>query len=196
MITQITGKLIEKLPTQVVIDINGIGYEIEISMQTFYQLPNIGEFIYLYTQLIIREDAHLLFGFIHKTERTSFRHLLKVSGIGAKTALAILSVMNSDELALAVTTEDIKKLSSVPGIGKKTAERMILELRGKLDYVSNLDLNIFKLAPNANDAVTQDIINALLVLGYTEREAKNAIKEINTSNVSEGIRLALKNLSK
>ncbi|MDU1347388.1 MAG: Holliday junction branch migration protein RuvA, partial [Eikenella corrodens] len=132
MISKLTGKLIEAIPPQVVIDINGVAYEADVSMQTFYTLPPVGETVSLYTQLIVREDAHLLFGFGSHSERNTFRQLIKVSGIGAKTALGILSAMNADELAAAIAAEDIKRLSSAPGIGKKTAERMVLELRGKL----------------------------------------------------------------
>ena len=132
MISRLTGKLIEKNPPQVVIDVNGVGYEADVSMQTFYNLPSVGETVHLYTQLVVREDAHLLFGFASAEERATFRQLVKVSGIGAKTALGILSAMNADELAQAIAEEDVKRLSSAPGIGKKTAERMVLELRGKL----------------------------------------------------------------
>ena len=131
MISRLTGRLIEKNPPQIVIDVNGVGYEADVSMQTFYNLPALGETVQLYTQLVVREDAHLLFGFATADERATFRQLVKVSGIGAKTALGILSAMSADELARAVADEDIKRLSSAPGIGK-TAERMVLELRGKL----------------------------------------------------------------
>ena len=162
-------------------------------MQTFYQLPSIGDSIHIHTQLIIREDAHLLFGFADKTERATFRQLVKVSGIGAKTALGILSALNADELALAIAQEDIKRLSAAPGIGKKTAERMILELRGKLAPAESA-AGLF--APAAADA-SEDIISTLLALGYNEREARAAVKGIATDvDVSEGVRLALKNLMK
>ena len=132
MIGRLKGILVEKNPPQTVIDVNGVGYEVDVSMQTFYRLPATGEAVQLYTQLVVREDAHLLFGFATADERATFRQLVKVSGIGAKTALGILSAMSADELAQAVAEEDVKRLSSAPGIGKKTAERMVLELRGKL----------------------------------------------------------------
>lgn len=132
MISHLHGKLMEKTPPQIVIDVHGVGYEVDVSMQTFYSLPPLHENIQLYTQLIVREDAHLLFGFASKAERATFRQLIKVSGIGAKTALGILSAMTTDELAQAIAEEDVKRLASAPGIGKKTAERMVLELRGKL----------------------------------------------------------------
>ncbi|XXQ67590.1 Holliday junction branch migration protein RuvA [Neisseriaceae bacterium B1] len=194
MITQLSGKLIEKHPPQAVLDVHGVGYEVEVSMQTFYQLPAIGENFRLFTQLIVREDAHLLFGFADKSERATFRQLLKVSGIGAKTALGILSAMNADELAQAVAQEDVKRLSSAPGIGKKTAERMILELRGKLTHSGEGDLALFT-SQNA-PSQGEDIVSTLLALGYNEREARAAIKGIDTSDISEGVRLALKNLMK
>ncbi|MBI3144417.1 MAG: Holliday junction branch migration protein RuvA, partial [Pseudogulbenkiania sp.] len=132
MIGRLTGQLIEKLPPQIVVDVGGVGYEVDVPMSTFYQLPALGDKTTLYTHLVVREDAHLLFGFASKGERETFRQLIKVSGIGARIALAILSGLSADELALAVASEDLKRLSSVPGIGKKTAERLVLELRGKL----------------------------------------------------------------
>ncbi|STZ77165.1 Holliday junction branch migration protein RuvA [Bergeriella denitrificans] len=194
MISRLTGKLIEKIPPQIVIDVNGVGYEVDVSMQTFYNLPPLHETVQLYTQLVVREDAHLLFGFATAEERATFRQLVKVSGIGAKTALGILSAMSADELAQAVAEEDIKRLSSAPGIGKKTAERMVLELRGKL--VSNTVSDGLFAAPAAADE-TGDIISTLLALGYNEREAKAAVKDIpKGTDVGEGVRLALKNLLK
>ena len=195
MITHLTGKLAEKHPPQITIDVNGIGYELEVSMQTFYQLPNIGESIHIHTQLIVREDAHLLFGFAGKAERATFRQLVKVSGIGAKTALGILSAFTADELAAAIAQEDIKRLSAAPGIGKKTAERMILELRGKLAPVAGDAIGLF--APAAAPDAGEDIISTLLALGYNEREARAATKGIPAdTDVGEGVRLALKNLMK
>ena len=195
MITHLTGKLAEKHPPQITIDVNGIGYELEVSMQTFYQLPNIGESIHIHTQLIVREDAHLLFGFAGKAERATFRQLVKVSGIGAKTALGILSAFTADELAAAIAQEDIKRLSAAPGIGKKTAERMILELRGKLAPTSGEATGLF--APAAVPDASEDIVSTLLALGYNEREAKAAVKGLpKGTDVGEGVRLALKNLLK
>lgn len=195
MITQLTGKLIEKQPPQIVIDVNGVGYEVEVSMQTFYQLPNVGETLRVYTQLIVREDAHLLFGFADKNERASFRQLVKVSSIGAKTALGILSAMSTDELAQAIAQEDVKRLSSAPGIGKKTAERMILELRGKLSPSNNTDVASLVTQPNTHQH--EDIVNTLQALGYSEREARIAVKALPQDiDISEGVRLALKNMLK
>ena len=161
MIGRLKGILVEKNPPQAVIDVNGVGYEVDVSMQTFYRLPATGEAVQLYTQLVVREDAHLLFGFATADERATFRQLVKVSGIGAKTALGILSAMSADELAQAVAEEDVKRLSSAPGIGKKTAERMVLELRGKL-------ISAVSDGPAAQSAAadgTDDIVSMLLALG-------------------------------
>lgn len=195
MISRLTGKLIEKTPPQIVIDVNGVGYEVDVSMQTFYNLPVLNETVQLFTQLVVREDAHLLFGFASVAERATFRQLVKVSGIGAKTALGILSAMSAEDLARAVAEEDIKRLSSAPGIGKKTAERMILELRGKLVTDTVVD-GLF--APDGGGAdETDDIVSTLLALGYNEREARAAVKGIpKGTDISEGVRLALKNLLK
>ncbi|HFC1218849.1 TPA: Holliday junction branch migration protein RuvA [Neisseria gonorrhoeae] len=194
MISRLTGKLVEKKPPQIVIDVNGVGYEADVSMQTFYNLPPVGESVQLFTQLIIREDAHLLFGFATAEERKTFRQLIKVGGIGAKTALGILSAMTADELARAVAEEDVKRLSSAPGIGKKTAERMVLELRGKLVAHTVTD-GLFAASPAADE--TEDIVSTLLALGYNEREAKAAVKGVpKGTDVGEGVRLALKNLLK
>ncbi|HEZ2578256.1 TPA: Holliday junction branch migration protein RuvA [Neisseria meningitidis] len=194
MISRLTGKLVEKNPPQIVIDVNGVGYEADVSMQTFYNLPPVGESVQLFTQLIIREDAHLLFGFATAEERKTFRQLIKVGGIGAKTALGILSAMTADELAQAVAEEDVKRLSSAPGIGKKTAERMVLELHGKLVAHTVTD-GLFAAAPAADE--TEDIVSTLLALGYSEREAKAAVKGVpKGTDVGEGVRLALKNLLK
>ena len=193
MIGRLKGILVEKNPPQAVIDVNGVGYEVDVSMQTFYRLPATGEAVQLYTQLVVREDAHLLFGFATADERATFRQLVKVSGIGAKTALGILSAMSADELAQAVAEEDVKRLSSAPGIGKKTAERMVLELRGKL--VSAVSDGSAALSAAADG--TDDIVSTLLALGYSEREAKAAVKGLpKGTDVGEGVRLALKNLLK
>ena len=196
MISQLTGSIIDKQPPLIVIDVSGIGYEVFVSMQTFYGLPATGEKVRIYTQMVVREDAHLLFGFGNTTERETFRLLIKVSGIGAKTALGILSVLSSDDLARAIADEDIKVLSSVPGIGKKTAERLALELRGKLSIAGAVPMatdGLFAAEPDASD----DILSTLLALGYNEREAKAACKGLPAGcDVSEGVRLALKNMLK
>ena len=196
MISQLIGSIIDKQPPLIMIDVNGVGYEVFVSMQTFYGLPATGEKVRVYTQMVVREDAHLLFGFGNTTERETFRLLIKVSGIGAKTALGILSVLSSDDLARAIADEDIKVLSSVPGIGKKTAERLALELRGKLSVAGAVPMatdGLFAAEPDASD----DILSTLLALGYNEREAKAACKGLPAGcDVSEGVRLALKNMLK
>ena len=193
MIGRLNGKLVEKQPPQIVIDVGGVGYEVDVSMQTFYTLPPLGEPVQLFTQLVVREDAHLLFGFGSAQERATFRQLVKVSGIGAKTALGILSAMSAGELAQAVAQEDVGRLPSAPGIGKKTAERMVLELRGKL--TSAADGGLLVPAPAADE--TDDIVSTLLALGYNEREARTAVKNLPVgTEVGEGVRLALKNLLK
>ncbi|MCD0492573.1 Holliday junction branch migration protein RuvA [Chromobacterium violaceum] len=196
MIGRLSGKLIEKLPPQVVVDVNGVGYEVDVPMTTFYQLPALGQPCTLFTHLAVREDAHLLYGFASKEERQTFRQLIKVTGIGAKIALAILSGMTADELAIAVASEDIKRLSAVPGIGKKTAERLVLELRGKLATGGNLTVP-GGLPFAATSDEKSDIVNALLALGYNEKEAAAATKSLPADvTVSEGVRLALKSLMK
>lgn len=192
MISRLRGIILEKNPPVVVLDVHGVGYEAQVSMQTFYTLPAAGEETALYTQLVVREDAHLLFGFGSSEERETFRALVKVSGIGAKSALGILSALTSEELAAAIATEDIKRLTAAPGIGKKTAERMVLELRGKLAAASDDATGLFTQNTAGNN---EDIINTLLALGYTDKEARTACKNIPAgTDVSEGVRLALKNM--
>ncbi|CUA83828.1 MULTISPECIES: Holliday junction branch migration protein RuvA [Gulbenkiania] len=196
MIGRLTGTLLEKLPPQITVDVNGVGYDVDVTMTTFYQLPALGQKTTLYTHLVIREDAHLLYGFGSREERETFRQLIRITGVGAKIALAILSGMTADELAVAVAQEDVKRLSSVPGIGKKTAERLVLELRGKLSPSGLAG------SPGGLPFVTtadekNDIVNALLALGYNEKEAAAATKTLPAEvSVSDGVRLALKNLMK
>ncbi len=195
MISRLNGRLIEKMPPQIVIDVQGVGYEVDVSMQTYYVLPALNETTSLYTQLVVREDAHLLFGFATREERATFRQLVKVSGIGAKTAMGILSALSSDDLANAIEREDLKCLSSVPGIGKKTAERMVLELRGKLSSLNPVG-GLFGASGQAAQS-HDDVASTLLALGYTEKEARAAVKNLPQGvDVSEGVRLALKNITK
>jgi holliday junction DNA helicase RuvA len=192
MIGRIAGVLLEKTPPRLLVDCGGVGYEIDVPMSTFYNLPATGERIVLLTQMIVREDAHLLFGFGSVDERATFRELLKITGVGARMALAVLSGMSVNELAQAVTLQDAARLTRVPGIGKKTAERLLLELKGKL----GADLGVAAGAVVVSDHGT-DILHALLALGYSEKEALTAIKSVPAgSGVSDGIRLALKALSK
>jgi holliday junction DNA helicase RuvA len=192
MIGRIAGVLLEKNPPYLLVDCGGVGYEIAVPMSTFYNLPNSGEKIVLLTQLIVREDAHLLYGFGTQQERTTFRELLKISGIGARMALAVLSGMSVQELAQAVTMQDAARLTRTPGIGKKTAERLLLELKGKL----GADLGTVAGTVSSPDHAS-DILNALLSLGYSEKEALMSVKNVPAgTGVSEGIKLALKALSK
>ncbi|KAF0843097.1 MULTISPECIES: Holliday junction branch migration protein RuvA [Methylovorus] len=191
MISRISGVLIEKAPPQVVIDCHGVGYECEVPMSTFYNLPALGEKVVLLTQFIVREDAQLLYGFGTDRERQTFRQLLKVNGIGAKSALSILSGLSVDDLAQAVALQETALLTRVPGIGKKTAERLLLELKDKFS-VDGLTAP----AGQAKSA-SGDVLNALLALGYNEREAMAAVKQLPADVVvADGIRLALKSLSK
>ena len=192
MIGRITGTLIEKHPPQVMVDIGGIGYEVDVPMSTFYNLPACGERITLYTHLAIREDAHLLYGFGTDSERQAFRQLLKVSGIGAKTALSVLSGMSVTELANAIAAQEVGRIVKVPGIGKKTAERLLLELRDKFSAATATVIDA-----GAQPSGESDILNALNALGYNDKEASWAVKQLPAElSVSDGIRQALKFLSK
>ena len=192
MIGRITGTLIEKHPPQVLLDVGGIGYEIDVPMSTFYNLPATGERIALYTHLAIREDAHLLYGFGTDSERQAFRQLLKVSGIGAKTALSVLSGMSVAELGSAIASQETGRLIRVPGIGKKTAERLLLELRDKFSAATATVA-----ATDAPPSGESDILNALNALGYNDKEALWAVQQLAPdAAVSDGIRQALKLLSK
>ena len=199
MIGRIAGTLLEKNPPQILVDVGGVGYEVDVPMSTFYNLPNIGEQVALVTHLVIREDAHLLFGFLTESERALFRQLLKISGIGARIALAVLSGLSVAELAQAVALQETGRIVKIPGIGKKTAERLLLELKGKLPVAS---MGAAKVSPGGTaspvvpDALG-DILNALLALGYNEREALGAMKSLPPDvGVSDGIRHALKLLAK
>ena len=192
MIGRITGTLLEKNPPQVLVEASGIGYEVAVPMSTFYNLPKTGESVALFTHLIVREDAHLLFGFGSEHERTTFRQLLKISGVGPKVALAVLSGLSVQDLAEAVSTQSPDRLTRIPGIGKKTAERLVLELRDKL----KVDVTIAAGGATANTDST-DVLNALIALGYSDREAAHAVKQLPAAvSVSDGIRQALKLLSK
>lgn len=192
MIGRIAGVLLEKKPPQVLLDVQGIGYEIDVPMSTFYELPTTGAQVSLYTHLVIREDMHLLFGFATEPERQTFRQLVKISGVGVRTALALLSGMSVFEFQQAVQAQDSARLINIPGIGRKTAERLLLELRDKLEScMPGQDQRVLR------SSLTDDVRNALLSLGYNDREADWAIKQIaNQASVSDGIRQALHHLSK
>ena len=192
MIGRLSGKLIEKQPPQIIVDVQGLGYELDVPMSTFYNLPGLGESITLFTHLVVREDAHLLYGFGSDDERRAFRQLLKISGVGPKLALSVLSGLSVADLAQTVAMQETGRLTKIPGVGKKTAERLVLELRDKLDHVPSVAGSSTTLKANSGD-----VLNALLALGYNEREAQWALKQIpNDLTVSESIRQALKQLSK
>ena len=192
MIGRLSGILLEKTPPHVLIDVNGVGYECEVPMSTFYNLPAIGEKAVLLTQFIVREDAQLLYGFGSDQERRTFRQLLKVNGIGAKSALAILSGLSVEDLVQAVALQEPALLTRVPGVGKKTAERLLLELKDKF-AIDGATLS----SAGAAKSASGDVLNALIALGYNEREALAAVKQLPADIVvADGIRLALKSLSK
>ena len=192
MIGRLTGLMLEKQPPLVLVDVQGVGYEINVPMSTFYNLPAVGVKITLHTYLVVREDVHLLFGFATEAERQVFRQLVKISGVGARTALAVLSGLSVNDLHQAVIAQDSRRIIKIPGIGKKTAERLLLELRDKL---SSGMVGIESSIPSSK--VSSDVLNALLSLGYNDREASWAIKQLPSEvSVSEGIRQALKLLSK
>lgn len=188
MIAILNGILVEKSPPQVVIDCQGVGYEVEVPMSTLYALPDLGQKVQLLTHFVVREDAQLLYGFATLQEKQSFRQLLKVNGIGAKSALAILSGVSLDDLMMAVSQQDVAVLTRVPGVGKKTAERLLLELKDKFALAD--------IAQSSAPSNTQDILNALVALGYNEREVAKVVKTLEKDlSVSEGIKQALQLLS-
>lgn len=192
MIGRLNGVLLEKTPPHVLIDCNGVGYECEVPMSTFYNLPAVGERVLLLTQFIVREDAQLLYAFGSDRERLTFRQLVKVNGVGPKMALSILSGLSVEDLVQAITLQQAAMLTRVPGVGKKTAERLLLELKDKF----SMDGTALGSAHAAKSAAG-DVLNALLALGYNEREALAAVKQLPADVVvGEGIRQALKSLSK
>jgi holliday junction DNA helicase RuvA len=190
MIGKLTGTLAEKNPPQVLVDCQGVGYEVDVPMSTFYNLPGLGEKVALLTHFVVREDAQILFGFGTAPEREAFRQLIKISGVGPRTALSVLSGMSVADIAQAVTAQDAGRLVKIPGIGKKTAERLLLELKGKFGPDLGSPLAV------ADDAQA-DILQALVALGYSEKEAAASLKALPKDvGVSEGIKLALKALAK
>ena len=190
MIGKLTGILSDKNPPEVVVDCHGVGYEVNVPMSTFYNLPATGEKVSLVTHFVVREDAQILYGFATLSEREAFRQLIKISGVGPRTALSVLSGMSVSDLAQAITTQEVGRLVKVPGIGKKTAERLLLELKGKL----GADIGVT--ANPVNDA-QGDILQALLALGYSDKEAAASLKALPADvGVSDGIKLALRALAK
>ena len=191
MIGRIQGTLIANNPPRLLIDCHGVGYEIDVPMSTLYQMPGLGQQVTLLTHFVVREDAQQLFGFAQESEREAFRALIKISGIGARTALSLLSGMSVEELAQAVTLQESGRLTKVPGIGKKTAERLLLELKGKL----GADIGVGGQAQAPDSQL--EILQALTALGYSDKEAQLALKQVpQGTSVSDGIRMALKALSK
>jgi Holliday junction DNA helicase RuvA len=187
LIGRLSGRLAAKQPPQVLVDVGGVAYELDVPMSTFYNLPATGEGVSLYTHLVVREDAHTLYGFATLEERTAFRQLIRISGVGARTALAVLSGLSVGDLARAVTLQDAAPLTRVPGIGKKTAERLLLELKGKLAEPT----------ASAGGQPTSDVVNALVALGYSDKEALAAVKGLAPGiPVAEAIRAALKALAR
>ena len=186
MIGRLQGRLAEKNPPQVLLDVAGVGYELDVPMSTFYGLPATGDPVTLYTHLVVREDAHILYGFGSLEERAAFRQLIRISGVGARTALSVLSGLSVADLAHAIASQDAVRLTRIPGIGRKTAERLLLELKGKLTEVTA-----------AAEERPSDVVNALLALGYSDKEAHAAVKSLSPGiPVAEAIRAALKVLSK
>jgi Holliday junction DNA helicase RuvA len=191
MIGRLSGSLLEKNPPQLLIDCHGVGYEVSVPMSTFYNLPSLGEKVVLLTHFVVREDAQLLYGFGSAEELAVFRQLIKITGVGPRMALAILSGMSVPDLSQAITLQEAGRLTRIPGIGKKTAERLLLELKGKLGADLGHGPGITR------DDASGDILNALLALGYSDKEALLAMKQVAAgSGVSDGIKQALKALSK
>ncbi len=192
MIGRLTGILLEKNPPQILLDVQGVAYELDVPMSTFYNLPVLNEKVVLHTQLIVREDAHLLYGFLSNEERLAFRQLLKISGVGPKLALSVLSGLSLNDLAAAVANKEAGRLTKIPGVGKKTAERLLLELQGKFVPAGTRFVKGAAVFSSGND-----IMNALQALGYNDKEADWATRQLpSDTDVSDGIRLALKLLSK
>jgi holliday junction DNA helicase RuvA len=193
MIGRLAGTLVEKNPPSLLVDVNGVAYELDVPMSTFYNLPALGERVTLLTHQVVREDAHLLFGFGTNSEREAFRALIRISGVGARTALAVLSGMSVNDLASAVALQESARLTRIPGIGKKTAERLLLELKGK--FAPAIEGAGSNAAPTSDSGA--DILRALMALGYSEKEAAAALKQVPAgTSVSDGIRAALKSLAR
>ncbi|MDH5326344.1 MAG: Holliday junction branch migration protein RuvA [Gammaproteobacteria bacterium] len=199
MIGRLRGKLLVKQAPDLILDVGGVGYEISAPMTTFYRLPEVGAEVTLHTHLLVREDAQLLYGFISETDKLLFRTLIKVSGVGAKLALALLSGLSAEEIAATVQRNDVARLTAVPGIGKKTAERLLIELRDRLDdwsTVKELPQSGQEAAISPSHAL-KDAISALIALGYKPPEASRLVSGVDTQGQSSEdiIRLALKSVT-
>lgn len=199
MIGQIRGIILEKQPPQLLVDVHGIGYEIDAPMSTFYQLPEVGQEIALFTHFVVREDAHHLYGFYTRDERLLFRTLLKVNGVGPRLALTILSSTVPEEFVRCVLNNDTASLVRLPGVGKKTAERLVIEMRDKLsDWCQNIsaDVTLIKQGSNGRHQILNDAIAALVTLGYKQQEASRTVTKIDDglANSEELIRRALREM--
>jgi len=195
MIGRLNGRLIAKQPPAIMLDVQGVGYEVDVSMNTFCELPALDAPVSLHIHMAVREDGHFLYGFLHERERVAFRQLIKISGVGARMALAVLSGLNVDELAAAIARQDVACFTRIPGIGKKTAERLLLELKGKLESLSGQTAILASGQGMASDPL-QDTIDALVALGYNAKEAQSATKALPAGvSTTDAIRLALKQLS-
>ena len=195
MIGRLHGRLLAKHPPSILLDVSGVGYEVDVSMNTFCELPALDAPVTLHIHMAVREDGHFLYGFLTESERTAFRQLIKISGVGARMALAVLSGLSVDELAAAIARQDVACFTRIPGIGKKTAERLLLELKGKLDLAAGHAATASAGQPVTTDPL-QDTIDALVALGYNAREAQSATKSLPAGvSTTEAIRLALKQLS-
>ena len=199
MIGRLHGKILEKSPPEMVLDVQGVGYELLLPMTSFYNLPAINEEVTIFTHLVVREDAHLLFGFAQKQDRTLFRELIKTNGVGPKLALAILSAMSVSQFATAVGQEELAKLTKIPGIGRKTAERLLVELKGKFKGMAQSD---FFVEPSSEQIIAsksvepaEEAVEALIALGYKPTDAEKMVKKVNKAGLSSEqlIREALKN---
>lgn len=195
MIGRLSGRLLAKHPPSILLDVNGVGYEVDVSMNTFCDLPALDAPLTLHVHMAVREDGHFLYGFLTESERAAFRQLVKISGVGARMALAVLSGLSVDELAAAIARQDVACFTRIPGIGKKTAERLLLELKGKLDALGSAVSGVAAGQPSATDPL-QDTIDALVALGYNAREAQSAVKALPAGvSTTDAIRLSLKQLS-
>lgn len=195
MIGRLSGRLLAKHPPSILVDVNGIGYEVDVSMTTFCDLPALEANVTLHIHMAVREDGHFLYGFLTEGERVAFRQLIKISGVGARMALAVLSGLSVDELAAAIARQDVACFTRIPGIGKKTAERLLLELKGKLDLAAGSGAAGHDGQPMNADPL-QDTVDALVALGYNAKEAQGAVKALPAGMATaEAIRLALKHLS-
>lgn len=200
MIGQLRGTILEKQPPQLLLDVNGVGYEIDAPMSTFYRLPDVGQIVTLHTHLVVREDAHSLFGFFTRDERLLFRTLLKVNGVGPRLALTVLSSIEPNEFVQCILNQDAGSLVRIPGVGKKTAERLIIEMRDKLaswHQTTPIELNLINTKDDGSrKQVVQDAVAALIALGYKPQEASRAVSKINDENLTSEdiIRRALKEM--